>query len=226
MDLTAAVISDLNAVESRTKANEASQQWYYRNRERVLARMRDYYKTNQDSIKRRVAKAKAKNPDRVREGQKKYRKENKEKLLEYGRTYYATNKPKYKEAAAKRAATKVAKDMRRNRRNWRYANDPQYRAALAARRIAKRALKATKITARTEARLGCALAEFRLHIERQWMPGMDWTNNTNDGWHIDHKVPLSRFDFKCPLQVKLASHFTNLQPLWASDNMKKGNSFI
>ena len=224
--MTAVAISSPEGAKLRAKASECSRQWYYKNRERVLARMRDYYKANQAVVKQRVAASKGKNTDKVRESQKKYRQENREKLIKHSREYYKNNKHKYQEAAAKRYASAEAKSERRKRLNWRYANDSQYRAALAARRIAKRALKASKIMARTEARLGCSLAEFRRHIERQWVAGMTWSNNTNDGWHIDHKVPLSRFDFKCPLQAALASHFTNLQPLWASANMQKGAKLI
>ncbi len=63
--------------------------------------------------------------------------------------------------------------------------------------------------------VGCTKEEFKAHIESQFVEGMSWDNWTKDGWHIDHIIPLSRGG---------TNHYTNLQPLWAIDNLSKGNS--
>jgi hypothetical protein len=52
---------------------------------------------------------------------------------------------------------------------------------------------------------------------------MTWKNHTMKGWHIDHKVPLD--SAKTPKDVEKLMHYTNLQPLWAVDNLKKGKKF-
>lgn len=70
--------------------------------------------------------------------------------------------------------------------------------------------------------LGCTVEEFRLHVERQFLPGMTWQNYGLFGWHIDHIKPISGFDLSDPAQVKECFHFSNLQPLWAEDNLRKG----
>lgn len=69
--------------------------------------------------------------------------------------------------------------------------------------------------------LGCSAERFRLYIESLWGPGMTWKNYGLKGWHLDHKIPCCKFDFSDPEQVKKCFHFTNLQPLWAKDNLAK-----
>lgn len=70
--------------------------------------------------------------------------------------------------------------------------------------------------------LGCTIEELKLWLESKWLPGMTWENNTRDGWHVDHIIPLSLFDLTDPEQFKKAAHYTNLQPLWCANNISKG----
>jgi hypothetical protein len=53
---------------------------------------------------------------------------------------------------------------------------------------------------------------------------MLWKNHGK--WHIDHIIPLSNFDLTKPEEQRKAFHYTNLQPLWAMDNMKKHNKIL
>lgn len=67
--------------------------------------------------------------------------------------------------------------------------------------------------------IGCSHAEFMKHIESRFAPGMSWENRSE--WHVDHIVPVSIFDISDPDQARLAFHYSNCQPLWAADNLKK-----
>lgn len=66
--------------------------------------------------------------------------------------------------------------------------------------------------------LGCNVQEFKKHIERQFLIGMNWDNRSK--WHIDHIIPMSAA--KNEKEVIMANHFTNLRPMWAKDNLLKG----
>lgn len=73
--------------------------------------------------------------------------------------------------------------------------------------------------------LGCTIEEARQHIEQQFTEGMTWDNHGigDDKWHIDHIIPCASFDLTDKEQQKLCFHYTNLQPLWQPDNLKKSD---
>lgn len=72
--------------------------------------------------------------------------------------------------------------------------------------------------------VGYTLDELVRHLERKFKPGMSWNNYGE--WHIDHIIPLSKFNFSTlnSIDFKRAWDLKNLQPLWARDNQTKQNS--
>jgi len=70
--------------------------------------------------------------------------------------------------------------------------------------------------------LGCSFEHFKAHLENQFIDGMTWENQGL--WHMDHIYPVSRATDEEHL-IKL-NHYTNFQPLWAEDNIKKSNKII
>lgn len=79
--------------------------------------------------------------------------------------------------------------------------------------------------------LGCSIGQLRGHLEKQFYShpisgeSMSWDNYGLYGWHIDHIKPLSAFNLLDRKQFLKACHYTNLQPLWAEDNLKKGANY-
>lgn len=71
--------------------------------------------------------------------------------------------------------------------------------------------------------IGCDSQTFLNHIESQFTEGMTWENYGLKGWHVDHIKPLSSYDLTNEEEVKKACHYSNLQPLWWEDNLKKGS---
>jgi hypothetical protein len=106
--------------------------------------------------------------------------------------------------------------------NTRRANDPAYRANRAVRARLHKRLKAAHLQKfwRTCELLGCDNQQLKAHLENQFKPGMSWDNH-GTVWHIDHIKALARFNLADPEEQKRACHYTNLQPLWALENMKK-----
>lgn len=85
----------------------------------------------------------------------------------------------------------------------------------------------TKKCQRTVALLGCSIDALKLHLESRFTPGMNWSNfGRKKGiqcWEIDHILPCASFDLTDPEQQRKCFHFTNLQPLWATDNRSKSD---
>jgi len=73
--------------------------------------------------------------------------------------------------------------------------------------------------------LGCSIEDFKGYLEKLFQEGMTWQNWSFSGWHLDHIKPLSSFDPRKTEQLKEAWHYTNLQPLWREENLRKSNKY-
>ena len=67
--------------------------------------------------------------------------------------------------------------------------------------------------------LGCTRKDFKLYIESLFCEGMSWDNHGD--WEYDHVVPLNRYDANSESDMAKAWHYTNLRPLWRSDNRQR-----
>lgn len=108
-------------------------------------------------------------------------------------------------------------------RNKKYKNNTLYKIESSLRGRISQALRKVRKSDSTMKLVGCTLQELKEHLEKQFKPGMTWENHNFRGWHIDHIIPCSLFDLSKPKEQKKCFHYTNLQPLWWLDNIKKGN---
>ena len=120
---------------------------------------------------------------------------------------------KNKERIAKRDKEYLA-----NRR----ATDPVFRAVSNLRSRMHRHVSGVNHSDYCEKLIGLSYGEFRLYMESKFKEGMSWGNYGWATWHIDHIRPCASFDLTDIEQQKECFHYTNLQPLWAKDNIKKG----
>lgn len=156
-----------------------------------------YYQKNLEKIKERSAKYRQENSEKEKERKAKYRQENSEKIKEYHAKY----------------------------ERERYKNDENFRIRSILRVRLSQALKSqsAKKSKRTLELVGCRIDELWEHLENQFKDGM--TRQNLGEWHIDHIKPCSLFDLTDPEQQKECHNYKNLQPLWAIDNIKKGNKW-
>ena len=141
------------------------------------------------------------------EKSKQWSRDNKD-YIESMREYQKTYNKKWREDNREYLQEKLKK---------RWENDPVYKLKELTRQNIRRALKNTR-SKPIEDILGCTCKELKEHLEKQFLEGMEWSNHGE--WHIDHIIPLA--EAKTEGEVYKLNHYTNLQPLWAIDNLKKG----
>jgi hypothetical protein len=116
-------------------------------------------------------------------------------------------------------------DWMANRSRERRKEDIQFAISCRLRSSIRPALKKHKISLRTQELIGCTFLEFKVHFESLFIDGMSWGEFMAGNIHIDHRIPLVLFDLTDNTQLHQACHYTNLQPLWALDNMRKGSLY-
>jgi 5-methylcytosine-specific restriction endonuclease McrA len=163
-------------------------------------------------------------PGRKKESNRRYRERNPESVAESVRKCIAKDPERYRLAAAAKARASRKRFSEKHGAAYttvRARTDPLFRLLRDIRKRLFMALKQARASksGRTISMIGCSLPYLRQHLEAQFVDGMSWDNR--DQWHIDHIIPLSRFDLSDPEQQAAALHYTNLQPLWASENLRK-----
>lgn len=107
--------------------------------------------------------------------------------------------------------------------NNKYRNSsPEWKMKRILRKRIRRAINQQGVRKKTQLSLGCDIKFLRAYLETRFEKGMIW-DNYGSGWHIDHVKPLASFDLSKKSEQLKANHYTNLQPLWASDNLSKGD---
>lgn len=146
--------------------------------------------------------------DCVKNYRKEYNKINKEKINKQSIEYYLKNK--------KQLLIKQHKYENNKRKT-----NIQYKLGCMLRSRLRSALKNNQKVGSAVKDLGCSISELKEYLENKFKEGMTWNNQGE--WHIDHIKPLSSFDLTDRKQLLEACHYTNLQPLWATENLQKAN---
>lgn len=112
---------------------------------------------------------------------------------------------------------KYEKEKRKNNLSYRISGSLRSRINIAIKK--GRGIK----NHNTESLLGCSIDFLKNYIAEKFVKGMSWDNYGK--WHIDHIKPCSSFDLTKQEEQKLCFHYSNLQPLWAKDNISKSDKY-
>lgn len=142
---------------------------------------------------------------------------------ELRRKRYEDNKEKYLEKQRTYKKKPESRDWHRKYESIKRNTDFNYLLSKSLRdRLYKAVTRDSKIHSATIL-VGCSIDELRLHLESQFVDGMNWNNYGE--WHIDHIRPCSSFDLSDPSQQAECFHFSNLRPLWEYENKSKGGTW-
>lgn len=111
----------------------------------------------------------------------------------------------------------------KNENYKRFKNDLEWKIKKTLRTRFLRAVKKEFKNSSVTKLLGCSIDEFKIYLESKFQGGMTWKNHGLKGWHIDHIIPCAAFDLTKEEEQKKCFHYSNLQPLWWIDNLKKSN---
>ena len=193
------------------------------NKDEVNKKRREKYKSDPEFRKNVLLSNKQgvdKNPEMSKQWAKNSYLKNKEKISKQHKEYYQANK----ETARAYAAEWYQKNKElRNKQEWeRYHNNPLCKISRALRSVVRNAFKriGKNKSANTEKLMGCSWFEAKEHFEALFTEGMCWENYGK--WHIDHIRPCSSFTEE---DMHLMNQISNLQPLWAEDNLKKSDNY-
>ncbi len=210
------------------KASEVSKKTIIEQKEKQKIQKQNYYKQNKDKIKLRTKIYRIRNREKYKEYLKNFELKRTQQRTKTGlkirtllkkykkplKTSYVDNKDMWFKNL------KEQSNWRKNNRNgsnWHIAENlrSRIRSALL-KSIGNTSYKYKK----SSELLGCTISELKKHLETKFKKDMSWSNYGQ--WHIDHIEPCVKFNLKCPVQQIACFHYSNLQPLWAKENLSKG----
>jgi len=169
-----------------------------------------YYLKNKEKIDSKAINYQKINSEYYKEYRAKYYSNNKEKIKLKTKLYRKNNKHRINQKHLIRAKTDIFYVLKKNIRG-------RIQTAVKRNSIIK--------DKKTLDILGCSISELKIYLEKMFKPDMNWNNYGKGGWHIDHIIPLNFAKNDIDVFYKLC-HYSNLQPLWESENCSKGSKIL
>ncbi len=223
---------------TKEERKEYHRKYYENNKEKILEKTNKYHKEKKEERKRYYQKYYLENKDEIDERNKKYKEEN----IGYDKKYYEIHKNEMKikskeyytenrdEILEKSKKYYTDENIKKERNEYlkkylkqRKKEDPLFSLISSIRSLIYSSIKNQGYSkeSRTQEILRCSYIELKEYLESKFIEGMSWDNKGE--WHIDHIKPTSLA--KTKEEIYELNHYTNLQPLWAIDNIKKGNKY-
>ena len=163
-----------------------------------------------------------KNRKEILKQKKKYSTINKERIAQYCKEWQCINKDYCNQYYQDNKEEKIKYQVAYNK--LKRETDIQFKLYDNLRCRLRLALKGKNKSLNTMFLIGCEIDYLMFHIQNQFTHGMSWDNYGD--WHMDHIKPCSLFDLSKPSEQRKCFNYSNLQPLWAIDNLRKGNKII
>lgn len=215
-----------------------SSKYYDKNRSILIDKINNYRKHNKGYLETNK-RYKENNPEKIKHLKKKWSRS--EKCKELNRKYYQENKETIKKRVKINRENNIDyylmkdKERRDNRtkeekrilyeyqKEWAMKHREEYPHIYTWRSLLRNVLlrMGTEKDNSTLEMLGYSSLDLKLHMESLFREGMSWDNHGE--WHIDHIKPVSLFDPET--DVSIVNSLDNLQPLWAYENLSKGNKY-
>ena len=198
-----------DAIRKRTAA------YYENNKEKAAAGQKSYAEKNKEVIKECRAQHYKENFEQISKKQKEYYENNKSAVLERCEKWRSAHKDKMREWN-----TNWQRERRKNDIAFRLRGTLHSRVVMAIKKKSKKAVLTMEL-------IGCTVDQLRTFLEAEFEEGMTWENygrpKDGPGWEMDHIRPCASFNLEDPEEQKKCFHWTNLQPLWAADNLAKSD---
>ena len=208
-------------LNNKEKLIQKRKEYRLNNKEKQKQYKKEYYLNNKEKIKQKIKEYRLNNKEKI----KQWRLNNREKIIQQKKEHYLKNKKHYNQKC-KQWRLNNKKHIREYYHKYekeRFKIDPNYKLVKLIRNRINSVLKGKYKSKSTIKLLGCSIEECWQHLESKFQPGM--TRDNYGKWHVDHIKPCASFDLTDPEQQKICFHYTNLQPLWAIDNIKKGAKY-
>ena len=194
--------SRIYLLKNGKEVNERKKKWRADNKEHFAKSKKKWRDKNKEKLKkiRDTKKEQRKEYDRL------YRIKNKEIIRERKKNYRENNREKINEYYRVRKSEDVLFKLNHTMRN-------RIRVFLKVKKWDKKKS--------TYNMIGCSPDFLKEYLEKQFKDGMSWENRGK--WHIDHIIPLCTA--KSEEELYKLCHYTNLQPLWGEENLKKGKTY-
>lgn len=166
------------------------------------------------------------NNDSLKQKQKEFRENNKELVAERKRKYWDSLSPEKKaEINARKKELYHKNGHKENKRKYvnnKLETDPFFKLKFNLRVLIRNGINRnfSKRSKKTSEILGCTFEEFKIYLESKFDENMNW-GNQGTYWHLDHIIPIS--SAQTEEEVYKLNHYTNFQPLYWLDNLKKSN---
>ncbi len=222
--------SQNDGLQCLCKEHQTSFQKEYANKPENKAKIsnqdKEYRARPEVKEKRKEYTDKPKNKKKAKKYQIEYYIDKKEEILKQCKEYREKEENKIRQSSYQKEWRKKNKEkIKRDKQEYWHIkkNDTVFKVKEYLRHRIYSALKGNTKSLSTMFLIGCEIDYLMYLIQEKFTEGMSWDNYGD--WHIDHIKPCAKFDLSKPSEQVKCFNFTNLQPLWAKDNLKKGSKY-